>query len=75
MTLPAGKRLSRYEIRSLLGAGGMGEVYLAHDTQFDAVAIKILPAHFLPIIKDWIVSQGSVCHRGLTHPNIAPSMK
>ncbi len=30
MTLPVGKRLGRYEIRSLLGASGMGEVYLAH---------------------------------------------
>src|SRR5215467_7796512 len=48
MSLPAGTRLGRYEIRSLLGAGGMGEVYLAHDTQLRrAVAIKILPAQFV----------------------------
>ncbi|HZI85770.1 MAG TPA: serine/threonine-protein kinase [Pyrinomonadaceae bacterium] len=43
--LNAGTRLGRYEIHSLLGTGGMGEVYLATDTQLDRpVAIKILPA-------------------------------
>jgi eukaryotic-like serine/threonine-protein kinase len=40
-----GARLGRYEIRSQLGAGGMGEVYLAQDTKLDRkVALKILPA-------------------------------
>ena len=43
-TLSPGTRLGRYEIRSQLGAGGMGEVYLALDTELDrTVAIKILP--------------------------------
>ena len=44
MTLAAGTHLGRYEIRSKIGAGGMGEVYLAMDTELDrTVAIKILP--------------------------------
>jgi serine/threonine protein kinase/tetratricopeptide (TPR) repeat protein len=45
MTLQAGTKLGRYEIRSMIGKGGMGEVYLAQDTELDrVVAIKILPA-------------------------------
>ena len=44
MSLNAGARLGRYEIRSQLGTGGMGEVYLAQDTGLDRkVALKILP--------------------------------
>jgi serine/threonine protein kinase/tetratricopeptide (TPR) repeat protein len=45
MTIAAGTKLGRYEIRAPLGAGGMGEVYLAQDTKLDRkVALKILPA-------------------------------
>jgi serine/threonine protein kinase/tetratricopeptide (TPR) repeat protein len=45
MTIPSGKKLGRYEVLSKLGAGGMGEVYLAQDTKLDRkVALKILPA-------------------------------
>src|SRR6185295_8084118 len=41
--LTPGSRLGRYEIRSLIGAGGMGEVYLAHDAQLQRpVALKVL---------------------------------
>ncbi|MEE9231078.1 MAG: protein kinase, partial [Acidobacteriota bacterium] len=43
MPLTPGNRLGRYEIVSLLGAGGMGEVYLAKDSQLErTVAIKVL---------------------------------
>jgi serine/threonine protein kinase/TolB-like protein/Tfp pilus assembly protein PilF len=45
MTISAGTHFGRYEIRSPIGAGGMGEVYLAHDRQLDRpVALKLLPA-------------------------------
>ena len=44
MPFPARKKIGRYEICSQLGAGGMGEVYLANDTRLDRkVALKILP--------------------------------
>lgn len=45
MALAPGTKLGPYEIDSPAGAGGMGEVYRAHDTRLDrSVAVKILPA-------------------------------
>jgi serine/threonine protein kinase len=47
MALTPGEKLGRYEIRSKIGEGGMGEVYLAQDTKLDRkVAIKFLNEEF-----------------------------
>jgi eukaryotic-like serine/threonine-protein kinase len=47
MALTNGSRIGPYEIYSLVGAGGMGEVYRARDTRLDRdVALKILPDAF-----------------------------
>ena len=47
MKITEGTKLGRYEIRSLIGVGGMGEVYRAHDPKIGRdVAIKVLPADF-----------------------------
>ena len=72
MPLVSGTKLGPYEILSPLGAGGMGEVYRAHDTRLDReVAIKILP--------ESLTSNPDRLHRfeqearataALNHPNI-----
>jgi serine/threonine protein kinase/Tol biopolymer transport system component len=72
MALTAGTILGQYEIRSPLGAGGMGEVYRASDTRLDRdVVIKVLP--------DYLTSDPERLRRfeqearataALNHPNI-----
>ena len=72
MSLATGTRLGRYEIVSLLGAGGMGEVYRARDHQLRRdVAIKVLPPSVLND-PDWLqrFEQEAQAAGGLNHPNI-----
>jgi serine/threonine protein kinase len=72
MTIAAGTTLGRYEIRSLIGAGGMGEVYLAYDNQMRRpVALKLLPGNFTQD-EDRLrrFEQEAYSASGLNHPNI-----
>src|SRR4026208_1809771 len=73
MTLAPETQLGRYEIRSLLGAGGMGEVYLAHDSSLNRkVALKVLPAE-VAANQDRMrrFKQEATAAASLNHPNIA----
>src|SRR5438445_7058484 len=73
MNLLSGIKLGRYEIRSQMGAGGMGEVYLAEDTKLDRkVALKILPAEVASNrdrMERFVREAKSAA--ALSHPNIA----
>ena len=72
MSLPDGTRIGRYLVRTLLGAGGMGEVYLADDLQLRRkVALKLLPADFAAN-KDRLnrFRQEALAASSLNHPNI-----
>jgi len=66
MALVSGTRLGPYEIRALIGAGGMGEVYKAHDTRLDrVVAIKVSKKQFTERF-----SRETRSIAALNHPNI-----
>ena len=72
-SMETGTKLGRYEIRGKIGAGGMGEVYLAQDTKLDRkVALKILPAE-LAANQDRMrrFVQEAKAAAALNHPNIA----
>lgn len=73
MPLAEGTSLGQYEIRSLLGAGGMGEVYLARDTKLDRiVALKVLSpdvAHDQRRMGRFV--QEAKAASALNHPNAA----
>ena len=72
MSVAAGTQLGHYEIYSLLGAGGMGEVYLARDTRLRRnVALKLLPSD-LGLNKERLLrfEQEAYAASALNHPNI-----
>jgi serine/threonine-protein kinase len=70
--LEAGRRIDHYELKGLLGEGGMGEVYLAEDlTLGRPVALKLLPTQFT-VDSDRIrrFGQEARAASALNHPNI-----
>src|SRR5580700_8166774 len=73
MPLSAGDKLGHYEVLSLLGKGGMGEVYRAKDTKLKReVALKVLPEAFArdPERMARFQREAEVL-ASLNHPNIA----
>src|SRR5690348_6892177 len=71
--LDPGRRIGRYAISSRIGAGGMGEVYLAEDTSLNRnVALKVLPPD-VAANRDRMrrFHQEATAAASLNHPNIA----
>src|SRR5262245_46322172 len=67
-----GKKVAQYQITSKLGAGGMGEVFLADDTRLERqAAIKILPAELAsdPEWRKRFVTEAKAAS-ALNHPNV-----
>ena len=73
MSIAAGTRLGSYEVVAQIGAGGMGEVYQAHDTKLGRdVAIKVLPEAFAHDAERLSRFQREAkMLAALNHPNIA----
>jgi predicted ATPase len=72
MAITRGTQLGRYKIRSLLGAGGMGEVYLAQDVRLGrTVALKVLPEQIASDVNRMqrFVLEAKTAS-ALNHPNI-----
>src|SRR5437868_871622 len=73
MPLPAGTTIGPYEIISAIGAGGMGEVYLARDTRLKRnVALKVLPESYANDRERLArITREAEVLASLNHPNIA----
>ncbi len=69
---PIGRQIGHYQVQSLLGAGGMGEIYLAQDTQLGRkVALKLLPVEFTADAgRVRRFAQEARAASALNHPNI-----
>jgi serine/threonine protein kinase len=71
LTLTSGTKLGEYEVKSLLGSGGMGEVYRAHDSRLGRdVAIKVLPLLSADSDRLHRFEQEARAAAALNHPNI-----
>jgi Tol biopolymer transport system component len=72
-SMPRPSRLGRFEVRGLLGAGGMGEVYHAHDASLGRdVALKLLPAAFTRDAERLVrFEREARILAALSHPHIA----
>ena len=59
MTIAAGTKLGRYEIRSKLGEGGLGEVYLAQDTKLHRTVVdrRFSPSPMLVLTSKRLIMQ------------------
>lgn len=70
--ISAGEQIGRYKIRSAIGKGGMGEVFLAEDTELERlVALKVLPedlANDAERMRRFVQEAKSAS--ALNHPNI-----
>jgi serine/threonine protein kinase len=73
MALASGNKLGPYEIQSVLGAGGMGEVYRAHDPRLARdVALKVLPEAFAADSERMArFEREAKVLASLNHPNVA----
>ncbi len=75
MSLQPGSRLGPYEVTALIGQGGMGDFYRAHDTKLHRdVALKVLPDLFADDPERLARFQREArVLASLNHPNIAAS--
>jgi serine/threonine protein kinase/Tol biopolymer transport system component len=73
VSIATGTRLGIYEVRAMIGAGGMGEVYRAHDTRLGRdVALKVLPEAFSRDTQRMArFEREAKLLASLNHPNIA----
>jgi eukaryotic-like serine/threonine-protein kinase len=74
MALSSGAQLGPYKVQSLIGSGGMGEVYRARDTRLDrSVAVKVLRPHLSRDRESRLrFEREARAVSSLSHPNICP---
>ena len=77
MSLEPGRKLAHYEVLELIGRGGMGEVYRAHDAKLKRdVALKVLPEAFANDAQRMArFEREAQLLASLNHPNIAADLR